>query len=215
MKVLMHALAASCEELRARTGNPPLASSIFHFSIVGRALVPLVFSLPSPMQVGIGFVGFVAAVSVTFRMVNLHKALNQTSDFLHLWFYFSFGQLTKLYTDSIAIWSSLISSVTYICGNAMQRRCLYNNTWQMYLSCTPHNNTALFPCSNQLPIVIIRLVDVITFFLSTHLCIDLHSITCLGHEIKVQVLLISPCRVNWFYWGFRTLYFLHHLNSNI
>jgi hypothetical protein len=24
MKVLMHALAASCEELRARTGNPPL-----------------------------------------------------------------------------------------------------------------------------------------------------------------------------------------------
>jgi hypothetical protein len=26
MKVLMHALAASCEELRARTGNPPLSS---------------------------------------------------------------------------------------------------------------------------------------------------------------------------------------------
>ena len=26
MKVLMHALAASCEELRARTGNPPLCS---------------------------------------------------------------------------------------------------------------------------------------------------------------------------------------------
>ena len=25
MKVRMHALAASCEELRARTGNPPLA----------------------------------------------------------------------------------------------------------------------------------------------------------------------------------------------
>jgi hypothetical protein len=24
MKVLMHAIAASCEELRARTGNPPL-----------------------------------------------------------------------------------------------------------------------------------------------------------------------------------------------
>ena len=24
MKVIMHALAASCEELRARTGNPPL-----------------------------------------------------------------------------------------------------------------------------------------------------------------------------------------------
>jgi hypothetical protein len=24
MKVLMHALAVSCEELRARTGNPPL-----------------------------------------------------------------------------------------------------------------------------------------------------------------------------------------------
>jgi hypothetical protein len=24
MKVLMHALSASCEELRARTGNPPL-----------------------------------------------------------------------------------------------------------------------------------------------------------------------------------------------
>jgi Tfp pilus assembly ATPase PilU len=27
MKVLMHALAASCEELRARTGNPPLEYS--------------------------------------------------------------------------------------------------------------------------------------------------------------------------------------------
>jgi hypothetical protein len=26
MKVLMHALAASCEELRAKTGNPPLLS---------------------------------------------------------------------------------------------------------------------------------------------------------------------------------------------
>jgi hypothetical protein len=26
MKVLMHALAASCEELRARTGNPPLGN---------------------------------------------------------------------------------------------------------------------------------------------------------------------------------------------
>jgi hypothetical protein len=34
MKVLMHALAASCEELRARTGNPPLKAllhgAIFH-----------------------------------------------------------------------------------------------------------------------------------------------------------------------------------------
>ena len=29
MKVLMHALAASCEELRARTGNPPLRI-LFH-----------------------------------------------------------------------------------------------------------------------------------------------------------------------------------------
>jgi hypothetical protein len=28
MKVLMHALAASCEELRARTGNPPLVEKI-------------------------------------------------------------------------------------------------------------------------------------------------------------------------------------------
>jgi hypothetical protein len=28
MKVLMHALAASCGELRARTGNPPLAEKI-------------------------------------------------------------------------------------------------------------------------------------------------------------------------------------------
>jgi hypothetical protein len=30
MKVLMHALAASCEELRARTGNPPLANKFLH-----------------------------------------------------------------------------------------------------------------------------------------------------------------------------------------
>jgi hypothetical protein len=29
MKVLMHALAASCEELRARTGNPPLPDLYF------------------------------------------------------------------------------------------------------------------------------------------------------------------------------------------
>ena len=28
MKVLMHALAANCEELRARTGNPPLRQTI-------------------------------------------------------------------------------------------------------------------------------------------------------------------------------------------
>jgi ribosome recycling factor len=28
MKVLMHALAASCDELRARTGNPPLVEQI-------------------------------------------------------------------------------------------------------------------------------------------------------------------------------------------
>ena len=27
--MLMHALAASCEELRARTGNPPLHGAIF------------------------------------------------------------------------------------------------------------------------------------------------------------------------------------------
>jgi hypothetical protein len=46
MKVLMHALAASCEELRARTGNPPLcrfstceffrAKRIFHFYLVSQ-----------------------------------------------------------------------------------------------------------------------------------------------------------------------------------
>jgi hypothetical protein len=31
MKVLMHALAASCEELRARTGNPPLViGTVYH-----------------------------------------------------------------------------------------------------------------------------------------------------------------------------------------
>jgi hypothetical protein len=28
--VLIHALAASCEELRARTGNPPLRSGIIN-----------------------------------------------------------------------------------------------------------------------------------------------------------------------------------------
>jgi hypothetical protein len=32
MKVLMHALAASCEELRARTGNPPLDIVDFNFA---------------------------------------------------------------------------------------------------------------------------------------------------------------------------------------
>jgi hypothetical protein len=34
MKVLMHALAASCEELRARTGNPPLVKQIGIVQIV-------------------------------------------------------------------------------------------------------------------------------------------------------------------------------------
>jgi hypothetical protein len=32
MKVLMHALAASCEELRARTGKPPF-KPVFHSRI--------------------------------------------------------------------------------------------------------------------------------------------------------------------------------------
>ena len=40
MKVLMHALAASCEELRARTGNPPLRA-------VRRALAKSISELAS------------------------------------------------------------------------------------------------------------------------------------------------------------------------
>jgi hypothetical protein len=33
MKVLMHALAASCEELRARTGNPPLGTYFINIDV--------------------------------------------------------------------------------------------------------------------------------------------------------------------------------------
>jgi hypothetical protein len=44
MKALMHALAASCEELRARTGNPPSDRLNFmflvHCDISGRQLSP-------------------------------------------------------------------------------------------------------------------------------------------------------------------------------
>jgi hypothetical protein len=39
MKVLMHALAASCEELRARTGNPPLHRKFIFWDLLpGRAI---------------------------------------------------------------------------------------------------------------------------------------------------------------------------------
>ena len=33
--MLMHALAASCEELRARTGNPPLSSDYWAYINLG------------------------------------------------------------------------------------------------------------------------------------------------------------------------------------